>query len=163
MKDTNKTKKYTRFPSVLATSIYRSCSARSRSKHGTKDENSFTFDTTTIHPSTHPLIDQPTNFVKSTVFPIKINACTRRHFNLMRYFSAHKPFLSLDQELTLFYPCHNNKNKNKKKKENPHQNLSEGGCTRRLKFDTQTTHGLLAEFRGLARPDFPHTQKKMWS
>ena len=96
MKDTNKTKKYTRFPSVLATSIYRSCSARSRSKHGTKDENSFTFDTTTIHSSTHPLIDQPTNFVKSTVFPIKINACTRRHFNLMRYFSAHKPFLSLD-------------------------------------------------------------------
>ena len=143
MKDTNKTKKYTRFPSVLATSIYRSCSARSRSKHGTKDENSFTFDTTTIHPSTHPLIDQPTNFVKSTVFPIKINACTRRHFNLMRYFSAHKPFLSLDQELTLFYPCHNNKNKNnknnKKKKNPPPPKSISRGCTRRLKFYTYTT------------------------
>ena len=39
---------------------------------------------------------------------------------------------SLDQELTLFYPCHKkNKKKNKKnkkkKKKNPHQNLSEGG------------------------------------
>ena len=28
-----------------------------------------------------------------------------------------------------------------------HQNQK--GCTRRLKFDTKTTHGLLAEFRGL--------------
>ena len=30
---------------------------------------------------------------------------------------------SLDQELTLFYPCHKKK---KKKKKNPHQNLSMG-------------------------------------
>ena len=56
---------------------------------------------------------------------------------------------SLDQELTLFYPCHKKNNKNKKKNKNPLPKYIRKGSVRRLKFDTQTTHGLLAEFRGL--------------
>ena len=58
---------------------------------------------------------------------------------------------SLDLELTLFYPCHkknNNKNKNKNKN-NPSPKSIRRGCTGRLKFDAQTIHRLLAEFRGL--------------
>ena len=53
---------------------------------------------------------------------------------------------SLDLELTLFYPCHKKKKNNNK---NPPPKSISGGCARRLKFDAQTTHGLLAEFRGL--------------
>ena len=46
---------------------------------------------------------------------------------------------SLDQELTLFYPCHkNNKKKknNKKNKKNPSPKSIRRGSARRLKFDT---------------------------
>ena len=51
----------------------------------------------------------------------------------------------LDQELTLFYPCHNNK---KNKNKNPSPKSIRRGSVIRLKFDTQTNHGLLAEYRG---------------
>ena len=58
---------------------------------------------------------------------------------------------SLDQELTLFYPCHKkkkNKKKNKKNKNPPPKSIRRGSA-RKLKFDMlQTTHGLLGEFRG---------------
>ena len=47
----------------------------------------------------------------------------------------------------MFYPCH--KNKKKKKKKNPPPKSIRRGCTRGLKFDVKTIHGLLAEFRGL--------------
>ena len=50
---------------------------------------------------------------------------------------------SLDQELTLVYHGHNN-NKNNNKK-NPLPKSTRKGRATRLKFDTQTTHGLLAE------------------
>jgi len=54
----------------------------------------------------------------------------------------------------LFYPCHKKKKKNKNKKKNkknknPPPKSIRRGCTRRLKFDAWTIHGLLAEFRGL--------------
>ena len=45
----------------------------------------------------------------------------------------------------LSYPCHKKNNNNNN---NPPKSIRKG-CTRRLKFDTQTTHGLFAEFRGL--------------
>ena len=48
---------------------------------------------------------------------------------------------SLDLELTLFYPCHN--------KNNPSPKSTRRGWARTLKFDTYTTHGLFAEFKGL--------------
>ena len=51
----------------------------------------------------------------------------------------------------MFYPFHKKKkNKNKKnKKNNPSPKSISRGCTRRLKFDAKTIHGLFAEFRGL--------------
>ena len=53
----------------------------------------------------------------------------------------------------MFYPCHKNKNNkkknNKKNKKNPSPKSIRRGSARRLKFDTKTTHGVLAEFRGL--------------
>ena len=50
----------------------------------------------------------------------------RKHCNIFVKLQAK----SLDLELTLFYPCHKNN------KKTPHQ---------RLKFDTYTAHGFLAE------------------
>ena len=55
----------------------------------------------------------------------------------------------------MFYPCHNNKNK---MNINPSPKSIRRGCIRSLKFDTYTTHGLLAEFRGLK--DSCHKKKK---
>ena len=51
----------------------------------------------------------------------------------------------------MFYPCHKNKKKKNKKNKNknPPPKSIGWGCTRRLKFDAETSHGLLAEFRGL--------------
>ena len=54
----------------------------------------------------------------------------------------------------------------------PRQNLSEGGGARRLKFDAQTSHGLLAEFMGVGvcmthvkrrTKTTRRTQKKFWT
>ena len=55
-----------------------------------------------------------------------------------------RPVKSLDQELTLFQPYHQKKNN----KNTPPKSIRRV-CTRRQKFDKQTTHELLAEFRGL--------------
>ena len=49
----------------------------------------------------------------------------------------------------MFYPCHKKKNDKKKKKKNPSPKSIRRGSVRRLKFDTYTTHGLWAGFRGL--------------
>ena len=67
-----------------------------------------------------------------------------RYFNIVKLQAK-----SLDQELTLFYPCHKNNNKNNKKNKNPSPKSIRRVCARRLKFDTKTNHKLLAEFRGL--------------
>ena len=57
---------------------------------------------------------------------------------------------SIDQELTLFYPCHKKKRKNNKNnKHRPPQKSLKRGCTRGLKFEGKTTHGLSIEFRWL--------------
>ena len=46
----------------------------------------------------------------------------------------------------MFYPYHKKKNN---KKNNPSPKSTRRGWARRLKFDTYTTHGLLAEFKEL--------------
>ena len=63
---------------------------------------------------------------------------------------------SLDQEMTLFYPCQKNKKNNK----NPSPKSIKMGCTRRLKFDIQTSHRLSLGGQGPGRPISQEQQKE---
>ena len=86
------------------------------------------------------------NFISNSPFSldrsVKLIKSTRQKVTI----NDSRPFVKLKAkslELTLFQPCHNKKNKN------PSPKSIRRGCTRSMKFEGQTTHGLLAEFRWL--------------
>ena len=78
-----------------------------------------------------------------------INRDANEKFLVLHYYFCQTVGLVFRLRVDFVLPLSQEQQQEEQEEEQPSPKSIRRGCTRRLKFDTYTTHGLLAEFRGL--------------